>query len=284
MARSLLKLSVWSRGLSIAARSRCRRALPVLAALSAALAGAGCFTDPVNQPPQITALAARMPVVRGEPAWFTATVFDPDTDQPPITPRWISVAGDCPVDTSPSHRPTGAQPVPSDMQDFMVGGDATGGSFCVWVFATDRYGATAVKMLQVRPDDRPPQARIDVVNPDCTDTDPAVPTGCRYPLYSDFSLSGASSSDPDGDPLADYTWTFESTPAGSTATLAPCPLGGPATSCFSADLPGQYKVALSVRALQEQGSSTITLSVADDQPPCIAISTISARCWSTIPW
>jgi hypothetical protein len=249
--------------------------LPTLAAgLLSALSGLGCFMDPVNRPPVVTSLAAAVPVVRGEPAWFTATVSDPDSDQGPITPTWAYVPMTCPSDTSRANWPTNPQPLPAGMQEFMVPADATRDPFCVWVFATDRYGAVDVEFIQVDPTNRPPTAKIDVSKPDCIDAGSGPATTCVYPLYSDFSLSAAGSLDRDGDTVVDYNWALDRSPSGSVASLGACASGGPATRCFSADRPGLYVVSLVVHdSLGAAGSETLTLAVADDRSPCIAAST-----------
>jgi hypothetical protein len=239
-----------------------------------ALAGVGCFTDPINRPPVVSGLGLVSPFVRGQPAWFTATVTDPDSDQGPISPTWAYVPEACPSDTSAANRPTNAQALPPETQ-FMVPSDVTLARFCVWVFARDRFGALDVKFLEEDPVNRPPVVQIDVISPTCVvASDPSSAVACTFGLYASFVLSAAGSTDPEGDALTGYTWTLDSKPPGSNASPAPCQPSTDDRTCFSADQPGQYRVSVAVSDSQQgQTDSMITLSVAEDQPPCIRTST-----------
>ncbi len=60
-------------------------------------------------------------------------------------------------------------------------------------------------------------------------------------LGETFTLNGAGSYDPDGDPLT-YSWSLYNQPAGSTATLS----SNQVSTSFTPDLPGVYSVVLTV--------------------------------------
>ena len=113
--------------------------------------------------------------------------------------------------------------------------------YCVWVFATDRYGAVDVRPLSVAPTDNPPVVTVFVT------ADPGkanAPTASPFPAYSTFQLS-ALATDADEDPLT-YKWSLDQRPAGSTVDLIPCP-GNNGDSdtlrCFTADQPGTFRRA-----------------------------------------
>jgi hypothetical protein len=78
-------------------------------------------------------------------------------------------------------------------------------------------------------------------------------------------LDGSLSFDPDGDPLS-YSWTFVSTPVGSTTSLTG---SASATPSFTPDVAGSYVLRLSVSdRYLATASDTVTLSViAGNSPP-----------------
>lgn len=198
-------------------------------------------------------------VSRGQAASFSALASDPDNDAIVLT--WAHAAGDCPNDLA-------LAPAASDATlTYAVPSSDTASRFCVWAFATDRYGAMGWKNLQVDPLDRGPTANITLQSPP-----PAPSSPSQYSLYSDFQLSGQASTDPD-DPSAvlTYAWTLGK-PAGSTAVLAACaPNDDPSLQCFHADLPGAYQVSLTVANPTGTVSPafSLPLSVLPDQLPCI---------------
>jgi len=77
------------------------------------------------------------------------------------------------------------------------------------------------------------------------------------------SLSGAASSDPDGDPLR-YLWTFSNRPLGSLASLIDAATVAPH---FIADKPGQYLIQLIVNdGHADSAPDTVTVSTENSRP------------------
>lgn len=243
--------------------------LLILCTVLAVLVSGGCFTSPINRAPVISQLDAVGTPTRGQPATFVARGSDPDQDQ--LTWTWAVkpvnpvTPGRCPDPTVPGNWPTDTvSGQPDSPATFIVGGLAlTSAPYCVWAFATDRYGAIAADNLPVVPADNLPVVTISVLQP---------VLGPPYPAYSTFQLS-AVATDADQDPLT-YDWKLNNTVPGSTAALAPCPGNSVADSdtlrCFTADLPGTYSVSLAVSdGMQTVNAIPVTLPVLDDAPPCI---------------
>jgi hypothetical protein len=77
------------------------------------------------------------------------------------------------------------------------------------------------------------------------------------------ALSGAASSDPDGDPLR-YLWTFSNRPLGSLASLIDAATVAPH---FIADKPGQYLIQLIVSdGKADSAPDTVTVSTENSRP------------------
>ena len=248
------------------------RALVLLfACATSMLAGAGCFTHPINRKPVISQVSQTPgPTPKGQPATFTAIGSDPDQDQ--LTWTWTAKSGDCPMDwTNPANWPketTGGEP--GAPATYVVDDSSLTKSplYCVWVFATDRYGAMDARNLRVAPTDNAPVVTVRVAaNPGLANP----PPGPIFPAYSTFQFS-ALASDADNDPLT-YNWKLDQRPSGSNVEdLIPCPGDDSDTlRCFTADLPGTYGVSLTV----SDGTMTVaatpapTVTVAGDAAPCI---------------
>jgi len=76
-------------------------------------------------------------------------------------------------------------------------------------------------------------------------------------------LNGTGSTDVDGDPLT-YRWSFQSIPAGSTATLTGSTT---ATPSFTVDKPGSYTVQLTVNdGKVDSAPSTVAISTQNSPP------------------
>ena len=83
------------------------------------------------------------------------------------------------------------------------------------------------------------------------------------------TLSGSTSSDPDGDPLT-YAWTLTSRPSGSGTTLSGA---GTVTPSFTPDLAGSYTVQLIVTDNNLAASSPVTATLATtNRAPTAAIT------------
>ncbi len=92
-------------------------------------------------------------------------------------------------------------------------------------------------------------------------------------------LTGAASSDPDGDALS-YTWVLQTRPAGSAAVLTGAATINPS---FVADRPGNYTVALVVGDGQtSSGADTVTISTANSAPVANAGADQTARVGDTV--
>jgi hypothetical protein len=205
-------------------------------------------------------------LLRGQPASYTASASDPDQDR--VDFSWAVVPGDCAADTGPASWPADRVPSSPDPEVFVVPAEVTRDRFCVWAFATDAHGALGEAHSAGDPENLAPTAQIDVKRPQVA----PAPT---YPLYTDFWLSGAASTDPEGDGPLTFAWSLDRAPVNSVARIGTCAGAGAGASegCFFADVPGQYVVSVAVSDPQgARGTATVTLLVAQDQPPCIVLS------------
>jgi len=219
----------------------------------------GCFTSPINGPPEKPKIAPVDTVRRGEPASFTIVRSDPDRDAVAVT--WGTHSGDCPADP--------AAPIPEDWEprslppttDARATVDAkmTQEPFCVCAVAVDSHGATSADCFAADPRNGAPIADIKVLEP---------ASMASYPLYSNFKLSGVDSFDPI-DPLM-FFWTFTRPPS-SSAKVVDC-ANDPQHKqfCFTADVPGTYQVSLAVSdGHGGMGTAEQPLIVLKDRLPCI---------------
>ena len=266
LAHSLLRSSWCSQALTT---RRSTGTAGVVMAM-ALLACAGCFVDPINHAPYIASIDKIGTVQKNRDAELKITAYDPDSDR--LTVTWAVETGRCADDKmNPANWPV-AKTVGAQVE---VGKAMTTGRFCVWAFATDPYGAMSVDNLIVDPANQPPQAIIDVIAPSMAEP---------YQLYSQVVMTSDNSSDPD-DPVLTFNWALMSKPVGSSASLdsVGCVLPKSSTardiSCFSADQPGQYVVALTATEGASDGntptqSTTVTriFNVNPDRLPCITMT------------
>jgi hypothetical protein len=220
--------------------------------------GAACiFTDPINVPPTIQ-IDAPSQLLRGETAEFRAVATD-DHGTPTVT--WALVSGACPADRPPASWPAAKPEAVGER--YVVAATDTRARFCLWAFATDQHRASRAAVFDADPTNRPPVARLDVVTPE------PEPAG-TFALFSTFHLSAGASSDPDKDDLR-FDWRFLRQPSGSAAALAACDAPADVKArCFNANVRGEYLVALKVTdPLGAETETTKTLTVRDDQAPCI---------------
>lgn len=216
------------------------------------------------------------PTPKGQQATFTAIGSDPDQDQ--LTWTWATRSGACKDLRDPANWPKDTFSGESDAPTTYVVDDSSltkSTGYCVWVFATDRYGAFDVQHLDVAPTNNLPVVTLQMV----VDPDQKIPpTGPPYPAYTRFQLSASVTDADDGDTLTS-TWSISQRPPNSSVDFIPCAgqrSVDDSMRCFTADLPGPYVVTLAV----SDGTSTVTattpnLTVLDDQPPCIVETTPS---------
>jgi hypothetical protein len=195
---------------------------------------------------------------------FTATVNDPDNDV--VTLEWSSQEMVCPTPFDKTKRPQNGQE--GQAYSLQLRADKAS-ELCIWVLATDRYGATDVFARTVTAGNRAPIAQVDVQQP-------TKNTFGRYDLYSNFRISGARSSDPDMDPVT-RTWTLRA-PDASDAVLVDCSPTSPEdlVKCFSpGKYPGEYRVELLVNDGIENSAATalVIITVDPDSAPCIKLTT-----------
>ncbi|HVR62499.1 MAG TPA: hypothetical protein VMU50_11395 [Polyangia bacterium] len=221
-----------------------------------AAAGACIFTDPINQRPHVT-INSFMPVARGDVVTFTATATD-DQSEPPAL-EWARTDGKCADDwVNPANWPPNRVPGPS----LTVTAPTTPSPFCVWVVARDRYGGAGADAVTVTPANHPPVAVLRIVSP--TSAPP-------YDFLTQFRLSAEKSSDADSDPLT-FRWRLTMQPPGSQASLQDCPDAAmnQQVQCLSSDLPGDYRVEVSVSdQIDTTTADPVTLTVQRDKLPCI---------------
>jgi hypothetical protein len=239
-----------------------------LALLCTATAGCVLYTQSINGKPSVFIVQPTGPFVRDTPITITANVSDPDGD--PVRLEWSKAKGKCLPSLDLSQRPpTIFQSPPGDPTYPLMFTPEDGSTVCVWVLATDPQGATAYDATTVSLADRPPVAVINVLEPTAT-----LPNGL-YPLYSTFHLSGASSSDPDGDDLTKVPpqWTIVAMPPAATPHLVRCPSAMPTDFLQCLDVGGYagvYSIMLTVNDGVLPGMMTTTLMVDNDHPACVS--------------
>jgi hypothetical protein len=92
--------------------------------------------------------------------------------------------------------------------------------------------------------------------------------GDLFELYGAVQLTGASSTDADGDVVTIVGWSLTS-PDLTTRIPDACP-SAKDDACFLLDRPGPHVLELVVRDSRGgEGRDKLTLMVADDRPPCI---------------
>ena len=252
--------------------SPCFRALlPALlpALLATSLGAAGCFTTPINRAPVVTKVDADGVPLHGQAVTLTAHGYDPDEDQLTWTWAMTPYQGSCPNKDDPTSWPLGlaTRSNTASPSSYQVPATMTSASWCVWAIATDHYGAVGVDVYPLVPSNNPPRPALRVVSPDAANS---------YQAYTHFVLGADQTTDADNDSLT-YRLSLTQAPLGSTASLQPC--GDPSIStdprfqCLDAVVSGQYIVSLAVDDATTTQSTSLTLDVLPDQPPCIAMTT-----------
>jgi hypothetical protein len=234
---------------------------PLLACGLAAAATSAClFTNPINTPPNVHVIALT-PISRGQPAQFGAEVSDDQNESPTL--EWARTDGMCPPQSEWRNSPAHWPPNRVVMETFTVDGPMTLAPFCVWTVARDRYGARTPDAFSAMPTNHAPVAVLKVASPI---------QASHYPFLSKFRLSAVESMDADGDPLT-FNFTVEQKPPASQVPekLLPCADDPTNTrvACFASDIPGDYKIRLTVRDLTDSGTDSVILNVLEDKLPCI---------------
>jgi hypothetical protein len=189
------------------------------------------------------------------PITFLAMASDPDHDA--LSYQWTYDEGPC----------VGAAPrsvlIPGG-STFQVNHPALG-PFCVWLRVSDPYGAASgLAFREATVVNAAPEVMLTVQQPGGNPL-------ADFPLYSNFRISAAATRDVDQDPLTRH-WSWVAFPDASATVLdAACAPTAPAdlAACFHADVPGKYQLALEVSDGSLTGQNSVTVSVADDAPPCL---------------
>jgi hypothetical protein len=241
----------------------------LLCLLASETAGCLLFTDPINTAPTISITTQDDPnnLLRSKTASFTADAFDPDQSADSLKFDWYQgKTCDKALNTPPAPSSPGLVPFrfrPTEL-----------GTGCVAVVVTDNRGATAKATLIYEVVDQAPIAVLEI-QPSAGQ--PAAINGQPYPLalYSQITLSGANSKDPD-DPdikLLSLIWHVYS--SNSTEILMPgCPDNSksPYVCTFATTNPGNYRVDLVVSdSTGKQDTAEQAIQVAQDELPNIVI-------------
>jgi hypothetical protein len=240
----------------------------LLCLLASESAGCLLFTDPINTAPSVSITTPDDPnnLVRSKTAQFTAIATDPDQSVESLTFTWYrDKTCDRAVSGLPAYSNKGLVTLPSFQPTDI-------GPGCVVVVVTDDRGATASAAQQYTVLDQPPTAVIEIQN---GAGQSAPVAGQPYPLalYSQITLSGANSHDPDEDfKLLTFIWNVY---ADNTQILLPgCPDNskGPYVCTFATTTPGSYRVKLVVSdSSGKQDTAEQAIEVAGDQLPDIII-------------
>jgi len=144
-------------------------------------------------------------------------------------------------------------------------------------FSLDRAGQYVAQLIvnDGFQDSMPDTVVVTVVN-----RAPVADAGSDQSVFtgSTATLTGAASSDPDGDALT-YQWAFTSVPAGSAATLAGASSMAPS---FTADVVGAYVVSLTVT--DPSGAASIdSVTVNAFTPATVTVTASDANASETGP-
>jgi len=144
-------------------------------------------------------------------------------------------------------------------------------------FTLDRAGQYVAQLIvnDGFVDSTPDTVVVTVVN-----RAPVADAGSDQSVFTGAAatLTGAASSDPDGDTLA-YQWAFTSVPAGSAATLAGASSVAPS---FTADVVGAYVVSLTVTD-PSGAASTDSVTVNAFTPATVSVAASDASASETGP-
>ena len=246
----------------------CGCRLLLLCLLASGTGGCLLFTDPINTAPTVSFPPQQDPLtlVRGKTS-ITANASDPDQSIDSLKFDWYQ--------GKTCGKSRCGPPAPSSLVFATFPFQLTElGPGCIVVVVTDNRGATASAEQSYEVVDQAPTASIEIQN---TAGQPAPVAGQPYPLalYSEITLSGASSTDPDDNNLKLLTPIWHVFAADSTEITVPgCPDNskGAFVCTFSATAPGSYRVQLVVNdPSNKQSVAEQLIQVAGDQLPNIDI-------------
>jgi hypothetical protein len=243
-------------------RADVARLLQVLGALVVSLGACsmGCFTDPVNDRPTVSIVVLDNPIVRGAPMHFSADAHDDQSE--PLTFAWGTVATQT---RCASTDPLPGAPTSTGTDNTYQNTFNDIGWYCVFVTATDKFGATGYALTAVQIVNQPPVAVIRQV---AAGSGALTAPATNVALYSSLRFTASQSSDPDSQGALTFVWTLTQ-PDGSTATPMPC-AGSTTDVCIPATTPGAYVLQLQVTDSDGAPNTAMAaFTVATDQPPCI---------------
>jgi hypothetical protein len=199
---------------------------------------------PLNQNPTANA-GADQNVTVGATVNLAGSGTDPDNDQ--LGFSWAFVS-----------RPAGSNAAlnNANSQNASFVADVAG-NYDVRLTVSDNRGGTATDDVRIVAAPAAPGNRAPIAN---AGPDQSATTGVLV------TLNGTGSSDPDGDPITLFAWTFVSRPAGSNATMNNA---ASATASFTADVPGTYVVQLVVgdgQLLSPPDTAVITVTQQNRAP------------------
>lgn len=188
---------------------------------------------------------------------LSATVSDPDDPVTQVELSWAFVGKRCDdataADWSATRETSGSR--------FVIEPPArVHAPLCVRARARDPHGAEAVDSADFAVTNREPSALLIV---------DGLVEGVPLPRFRQVRLIAAGT---DAD-MDDLTYQFSAKRGDVAVPLADCGTAAAPGHCFVADLPGPYEAQVQVSdGRRAVASPPVRFTVAEDQPPCIAVS------------
>jgi hypothetical protein len=234
-----------------------------LCLLASGTAGCLLFTDPINTAPvvEISPGGSEVPkFVRSKEAEFMAIASDPDQGADSLTFDWYRAKTcDRVLDGLPTNATPGMTFQPAEL-----------GPGCVGVKVTDKHGATASATQRYDVVDLAPVAVLRI-SPAAGQPTPIAGQPYAIALFSEITLSGSESYDPDDDKPTPIWHVYS---ADDKEVLVPgCPDNskGPYVCTFTTATPGTYSVQLTVNNGDLKNVAEQFIQVAEDQLPNIVL-------------
>ena len=244
----------------------------LLCLLASGTTGCLLFTDPINTAPTVTISPGPelQKLVRNLDAKFAAipvapaNAIDPDQSTESLNFDWYQ---DKTCDKALNGPPALSSPGQFAFPPFQPKDLGPG---CIAVVVTDKHGATATAQQNYEVVDLPPVAVLEIL-PAAGQRAPIAGQPYAIALYSQLTLSGAKSYDPDdGNPTP--IWHVFSADD-KEIVLPGCPDNskGPYVCTFSTSTPGTYRVQLVVNNNVLKSEADQLIQVAEDQLPNIVL-------------